>query len=61
MSQPFHVAEGFTGMQGKFVHLDDTIRSFEAILGGELDDVPENCFMMAGDIDDVAKAAKEEV
>ena len=59
MSQPFHVAEGFTGMQGKFVHIEDTIKGFEAILGGDADDLPEQAFMMAGGIDDVRAAAKE--
>ena len=60
MSQPFHVAESFTGMQGAFVPIDDTIRSFEAILGGECDDIPEQAFLMAGTIDDVYRK-KEEV
>ncbi len=58
MSQPFHVAEGFTGMQGKFVHIEDTIKGFEAILGGDVDDLPEQAFMMAGGIDEVRTAAK---
>ena len=60
MSQPFHVAESFTGMQGAFVPIDDTLRSFEAILGGECDDIPEQAFLMAGTIDDVYRK-KEEV
>ena len=58
MSQPFHVAEGFTGTKGVYVPLEKTISSFEAILGGECDDLPEASFMMAGTIDDVYKAAK---
>ena len=58
MSQPFHVAESFTGSAGVFVPLDETIRGFEAILGGECDDIPESCFMMAGTIDDVFAAHK---
>lgn len=53
LSQPFHVAENFTGMQGRYVKLEDTIRSFEAILGGEADDLPEQAFMLCGDIDEV--------
>ena len=53
LSQPFHVAENFTGMQGRYVKLDDTIRSFEAILGGEADDLPEQAFLLCGDIDEV--------
>ena len=55
MSQPFHVAESFTGMQGAFVPINETIRGFEAILGGDCDDIPEQAFMMAGTIDDVYK------
>ena len=57
LSQPFSVAEGFTGMQGRFVKLGDTIRSFEAILGGEVDDIPETAFFMVGDIDEVKEKA----
>jgi len=47
------VAENFTGMQGKYVSIQDTIRSFQAILGGEVDDLPEQAFMFCGSIDDV--------
>ena len=53
LSQPFHVAENFTGMQGRYVKLEATIRSFEAILGGEADDLPEQAFLLCGDIDEV--------
>ena len=53
MSQPFHVAESFTGMPGKFVHIEDTIKGFEAILGGDCDSIPEQDFLMAGSIEDV--------
>ena len=53
MSQPFHVAECFTGMPGKFVHIEDTIKGFEAILGGDCDNIPEQNFLMAGSIEDV--------
>ena len=53
MSQPFHVAESFTGMPGKFVHIEDTIKGFEAILGGVCDNIPEQNFLMAGSIEDV--------
>ncbi len=53
MSQPFHVAESFTGMPGKFVHIEDTIKGFEAILGGDCDNIPEQSFLMAGSIEDV--------
>ena len=53
MSQPFHVAESFTGMPGKFVHIEDTIKGFEAILGGDCDNIPEQNFLMEGSIEDV--------
>ena len=61
MSQPFFVAENFTGMAGRYVHLDDTIKGFEAILGGDVDDIPEQDFMMAGSIDEVYEKHKGEV
>jgi F-type H+-transporting ATPase subunit beta len=57
LSQPFHVAEVFTGSPGKYVALDDTIRGFEMILSGELDHVNENDFYMKGGIDEVLEAA----
>ena len=57
LSQPFHVAEQFTGMKGAYVKLEDTIRSFAAVLDGKCDDLPEQAFYMVGTIDDVyAKA-----
>merc|ERR1719436_655636 len=52
MSQPFHVAEVFTGKAGKFVKLEDTIVGFEQIITGEHDDVPEGAFYMVGDINE---------
>ena len=58
-SQPFSVAEPFTGMEGRFVKLEDTLRSFEAILGGELDHLPEAAFSMTGDVDEVRKKARD--
>jgi len=58
LSQPFFVAEQFTGNPGKYVSLTETIRSFEAILGGEVDDYPETAFSMVGTIDDVHEKAK---
>jgi len=59
LSQPFHVAEVFTGIPGKFVQLDDTIRSFKAVVDGEYDHLPEAAFYMVGGIDEaVAKAEK---
>ena len=57
MGQPFHVAETFTGMKGIFVTRDDTVRSFEEILEGKCDDLPEQAFAMTGTIDDVRAAA----
>ena len=59
LSQPFHVAENFTGMAGKYVPLEETIRGFEIILGGECDDIPEQAFLMCGTIDDVLAKRKE--
>ena len=53
LSQPFHVAENFTGLSGKYVPLEETIRGFEIILGGECDDIPEQAFLMCGNIDEV--------
>ncbi|ACV75521.1 MAG: F0F1 ATP synthase subunit beta [Zymomonas mobilis] len=59
LSQPFHVAEVFTGMPGKFVQVEDTVRSFREIIDGKYDDLPENAFYMVGSIDEaVAKAEK---
>ena len=53
LSQPFHVAENFTGTKGAYVKLEDTIRGFQAILGGDCDDLPEQAFLMCGTIDEV--------
>ena len=58
LSQPFHVAQQFTGSPGRYVPLEDTIRSFSEILDGKHDDVPEQAFYMVGDIDDVMAKAK---
>ena len=59
LSQPFHVAEVFTGTPGKYVRMEDTIRSFQAILSGDCDKIPEQAFLMAGTIDDVLKKQRE--
>ena len=59
LSQPFHVAENFTGLAGKYVPLEETIRGFEVILGGECDDIPEQAFLMCGTIDDVLAKRKQ--
>ena len=59
LSQPFHVAEVFTGIAGKFVPVEETIRSFKAVVEGEYDHLPESAFLMVGGIDEaVAKAEK---
>ncbi|NCF34139.1 MAG: F0F1 ATP synthase subunit beta [Proteobacteria bacterium] len=57
-SQPFFVAEQFTGNSGKFVSREDTVRSFKAILDGEYDDLPEDAFYMVGSIEDAIEKAK---
>ncbi|MBE6989988.1 MAG: F0F1 ATP synthase subunit beta [Ruminococcaceae bacterium] len=60
LSQPFHVAENFTGIPGRYVPLEETIRSLEVILGGECDHIPEQAFLMCGTIDEVlAKGAAQ--
>ncbi len=58
LSQPFHVAEIFTGFPGKYVKTEDCVKGFKQILDGELDDIPENAFYMKGTIDEVIAAAK---
>jgi F-type H+-transporting ATPase subunit beta len=58
LSQPFHVAEQFTGSPGKYVKLDDTIRSFKEILEGKHDDLPEQAFFMVGTIEEAVEKAK---
>lgn len=60
MSQPFHVAENFTGVKGAFVPVNKTIEGFEVILGGECDAFPEQAFLLAGTIDDVYAKYKEQ-
>ena len=61
MSQPFHVAESFTGIRGAYVPLEKTIDGMEGILAGECDDIPEQCFLMSADLDDVFKKYKDEM
>ncbi len=61
LSQPFHVAEAFTGRPGKYVELKDTIAGFQEILSGDLDDLPEQAFYMAGNIDEVKERARKMV
>ena len=59
LSQPFHVAENFTGIEGKYVPLKETIRGFKKIIDGEMDEYPEAAFLNAGTIDDVIEKAKQ--
>lgn len=58
LSQPFHVAEVFTGTPGVFVKLEDTIKGFKGILEGKYDDIPEQAFYMVGTIEDVLAKAE---
>lgn len=58
-SQPFSVAEQFTGLEGRYVTLEDTISGFEALLGGELDQYPEAAFSMVGTVDEVRRKAQD--
>jgi len=59
MSQPFAVAEQFTGITGKYVKIEETVSSFERLVAGEFDHLPEQAFFMAGGIDDVVENAKK--
>ena len=59
LSQPFHVAEQFTGMQGKYVKLEDTIKGFKEIVDGKHDEIPEQAFYMQGTIEDVLARAEQ--
>jgi len=59
LSQPFHVAEQFTGIPGKYVKIADTVRSFKELIEGKYDDVPEQAFYMQGSIEDVLAKAEQ--
>jgi F-type H+/Na+-transporting ATPase subunit beta len=59
LSQPFFVAEVFTGSPGKYVKLEDTIKGFKMILNGELDDLPEQAFYLVGDINEAIEKGKK--
>jgi F-type H+-transporting ATPase subunit beta len=59
LSQPFHVAEVFTNIPGKFVQLEDTVKSFKAVVDGEYDHLPESAFYMVGGIDEAVEKAKK--
>jgi len=58
LSQPFFVAEQFTGMEGRYVKLEDTIRSFKEVVEGKYDHLPEQAFYMAGSIEEVVEKAR---
>jgi len=58
-SQPFHVAEQFTGYKGKYVKLEDTIRGFQEIIDGKHDDLPESAFMYVGIIEEAVEKARK--
>ncbi|HXU06320.1 MAG TPA: F0F1 ATP synthase subunit beta, partial [Polyangia bacterium] len=60
LSQPFFVAETFTGSPGKYVEVKDTVRSFKEIVDGKCDDIPEQLFYMQGDLDDVRAAFEKQ-
>ena len=59
LSQPFHVAENFTGVKGVYVPLSETIRGFKAIIDGDMDQYPENAFFNVGTVEDVIRKAEE--
>ena len=59
LSQPFHVAEQFTGLKGKYVKVADTIQGFKAVCDGKHDDIPEQAFYLQGTIDDVCERAEQ--
>jgi F-type H+-transporting ATPase subunit beta len=59
LSQPFHVAEVFTGFPGKLVPLADTVRSFKAICSGDYDHLPESAFYMVGTIEEAVEKAQK--
>lgn len=59
LSQPFHVAEVFTGSPGKFVAIEDTVRGFRDLIKGKYDDVPESAFYMVGSIEEALEKAEK--
>jgi F-type H+-transporting ATPase subunit beta len=59
LSQPFHVAEQFTGTPGKYVPIKETIAAFKDVIDGNMDDVPEQAFYMVGNLDEVHEKAKQ--
>jgi F-type H+-transporting ATPase subunit beta len=59
LSQPFHVAEQFTGFEGRYVKIDDTIRGFKMLSQGELDHLPEQAFLYVGTIEEAIEKAEK--
>jgi F-type H+-transporting ATPase subunit beta len=59
LSQPFHVAEQFTGLKGVFVSIEDTIKGFNSIMDGEVDEYPEAAFNLVGTLDDAIEKGKK--
>ena len=59
LSQPFHVAQQFTGLEGKYVKIADTIRGFKEIVEGKHDEVPEQAFLLQGTIEDVLERSEQ--
>ena len=59
LSQPFHVAEQFTGRPGRYVKIEDTVKSFRGIVEGKYDDIPEQAFYLKGGIDEVLEEAEK--
>ena len=59
MSQPFFVAEQFTGLQGRYVKVEETIKGFKRLVDGEFDDIPEQAFYMMGPIEEVLENAEK--
>ena len=59
LSQPFHVASQFTGLQGVMVPIEETIKGFNMIINGEVDDLPEQAFLNVGTIDDAIEKGKK--
>ncbi|MFW6347234.1 MAG: F0F1 ATP synthase subunit beta, partial [Cyclonatronaceae bacterium] len=59
LSQPFFVAQQFTGLEGKYVKIDECIKGFNMILNGELDDLPENAFYLVGTIEEAKEKAEK--
>jgi F-type H+-transporting ATPase subunit beta len=59
LSQPFHVAEQFTGLKGVFVSIEDTIRGFNSIMDGEVDEYPEAAFNLVGTLEDAIEKGKK--